>query len=57
MCAKVSKEKRLCLEEATIEAMHRAIQAGEVTVLEIVQRYIARSDRMTLACIRRVRTH
>ncbi len=40
--AKVAEKKPFCLEEATIEEMHRTIQAGETTVVEIVQRYIAR---------------
>jgi amidase len=42
MSAKVAEKKPFCLEEATIEELHRAIQAGETTVVEIVQRYIAR---------------
>ena len=41
--AKVVKKKPFCLEEATIDEMHRAIQAGEITVVEIVQHYIARA--------------
>jgi amidase len=35
-------QKRFCLEEATIDELHRAIKAGEVTCLEVVQRYIER---------------
>ena len=35
-------ELSFSLEEATIDEMHRAIQAGEITVVEIVQHYIAR---------------
>ena len=31
------------LEEATIEDLHRAIRAGEITCVEIVRRYIARA--------------
>src|SRR5690606_16609862 len=31
------------LEEATIEDLHRAIQAGESTCVEVVQRYIERA--------------
>jgi hypothetical protein len=34
--------KRFCLEEATIDELHRAIKAGEITCLEVVQRYIER---------------
>ncbi len=42
MSAEVAEEKTFRLEEATIEEMHRAIQAGETTVVEIVLHYIAR---------------
>jgi len=35
-------KKRFCLEEATIDELHRAIKAGEITCLEVVQRYIER---------------
>lgn len=35
-------DEPFCLEETTIDEMHRAIQAGEITVVEIVQHYIAR---------------
>jgi Asp-tRNA(Asn)/Glu-tRNA(Gln) amidotransferase A subunit family amidase len=31
------------LEEATIEDLHRAIEAGEITCVEVVQRYLARA--------------
>lgn len=31
------------LEEATIEALHRAIRAGEITCVEVVERYLARA--------------
>lgn len=41
--AKAAKKKPFCLEEATIDEMHKAIQAGEITVVEIVQHYIARA--------------
>lgn len=40
---KIAAEKPFCLEEATIDEMHRAIQSGETTVVEIVQHYIARA--------------
>jgi len=40
---KIAARKPFCLEEATIDEMHRAIQAGEITVVEIVKRYIARA--------------
>ena len=39
---KIAAEKPFCLEEATIDEMHRAIRSGEITVVEIVQHYIAR---------------
>ena len=42
MSAKMGLDEPFCLEEATIDEMHRAIQAGEITVVEIVQHYIAR---------------
>jgi len=32
-----------CLEEATIEEMHRAIRTGQITCVEIVRRYIERA--------------
>ena len=35
-------KKRFCLEEATIGELHRAIKAGEITCLEVVQHYIER---------------
>jgi len=35
-------KKRFCLEEATIDELHQAIKAGEITCLEVVQRYIER---------------
>ena len=41
--AKISAEKPFCLEEATIDKMHRAIRSGEITAVEIVQHYIARA--------------
>ena len=40
---KIVAKKPFCLEETTIDEMHRAIQAGEITVVEIVKRYIARA--------------
>ena len=40
---KIAARKPFCLEEATIDEMHRAIQAGEITVVEIVKHYIARA--------------
>ena len=40
---KIVARKPFRLEEATIDEMHRAIQAGEITVVEIVKRYIARA--------------
>src|SRR3974377_1173410 len=40
---KSAARKPFCLEEATIDEMHRAIQAGEITVVEIVKHYIARA--------------
>ena len=40
---KIVAKKPFCLEEATIDEMHRAIQAGEITVVEIVKHYIARA--------------
>ena len=40
---KIVAKKPFRLEEATIDEMHRAIQAGEITVVEIVKRYIARA--------------
>ena len=43
MEARVAGNKPFCLEEATIDEMHRAIQAGDITVVEIVQHYIARA--------------
>ena len=43
MDAKIAAKKAFCLEEATIDEMHRAIQAGEITVVEIVRHYIARA--------------
>ena len=41
--AKIAGNKPFCLEEATIDEMHRAIQTGEITVVEIVRHYIARA--------------
>ena len=41
--AKIAGSKPFCLEEATIDEMHRAIRAGEITLVEIVQHYIARA--------------
>src|SRR5208283_6204773 len=41
--AMIAAKKPFCLEEATIDEMHRAIQSGEITVVEIVQHYIARA--------------
>ena len=38
------------LEEATIDALHRAIEAGEITCVQVVQHYIDRAEE-----IRRVR--
>lgn len=38
-----AKKKPFRLEEASIEEMHAAIRAGEITVVEIVQHYIARA--------------
>ena len=35
-------KKRFCLEEATIDELHLAIKAGEISCLEVVQRYIER---------------
>jgi amidase len=35
-------KKRFCLEEATIDELHLAIKAGEITCLEVVERYIER---------------
>ena len=43
MDAKIVGKKVFCLEEATIDEMHRAIQSGEIAVFEIVQHYIARA--------------
>ena len=43
MDAKIVGKRVFCLEEATIDEMHRAIQSGEITVFEIVQHYIARA--------------
>jgi len=40
---KIAARKPFRLEEATIDEMHRAIQAGEITVVEIVKHYIARA--------------
>ena len=40
---KIAARKPFCLEEATIDEMHRLIQAGEITVVEIVKHYIARA--------------
>ena len=40
---KIVAKKPFCLEETTIDEMHRAIQAGEITVVEIVKHYIARA--------------
>ena len=40
---KIVAKKPFRLEEATIDEMHRAIQAGEITVVEIVKHYIARA--------------
>ena len=41
--ARIAAKKPFCLEEATIDEMRRAIQSGEITVVEIVQHYIARA--------------
>jgi Asp-tRNA(Asn)/Glu-tRNA(Gln) amidotransferase A subunit family amidase len=35
-------EKKFVLEEATIDELHAAIKAGEVTVVDVVRHYIAR---------------
>jgi len=43
MDKKIAGKSQFCLEEATIDAMHRAILAGEITVVEIVLHYIARA--------------
>ena len=40
---KIVAKKPFRLEEATIDEMHRAIQAGEITVVEIIKHYIARA--------------
>src|SRR5437868_842196 len=37
-----TQKKPFCLEEATIDELHAAIRAGETTVVEIVEHYIAR---------------
>jgi amidase len=39
-----------CLEEATIEELHTAIKAGEVTCVEIVRRYIERAQAYNGVC-------
>ena len=38
-----ARRKSFRLEEATIDEMHAAIRAGEVTCVEIVHRYIDRA--------------
>jgi amidase len=43
MNTKIAGDEPFCLEEATIDEMHRAIQAGNITVVEIVQHYIDRA--------------
>jgi amidase len=43
MDVKTAAKKPFCLEETTIDEMRRAIQAGEITVVEIVKHYIARA--------------
>src|SRR4051812_23609461 len=37
------RNKTFQLEEATIEELHNAIKAGEITCVEVVQHYIARA--------------
>jgi amidase len=39
----MTEEKPFRLEEATIDELHRAIKAGQITCVEIVQHYIARA--------------
>jgi hypothetical protein len=34
---------RFSLEEATIDGLHAAIRAGEITLVEVVQHYIGRA--------------
>ena len=43
MSEKITGLEPFSLDEATIDEMHRAIQAGEITVVEIVQHYIERT--------------
>jgi len=38
----MDEEQPFVLEEATIEELHAAIKAGEITCVEIVQRYLER---------------
>jgi amidase len=38
-----ARTKPFRLEEATIDELHAAIRAGEITVVEVVQRYLARA--------------
>jgi amidase len=38
----VALEQRFCLEEATIDELHRAIMAGETTCVAVVQHYLDR---------------
>jgi Asp-tRNA(Asn)/Glu-tRNA(Gln) amidotransferase A subunit family amidase len=39
-----------CLEEATIDGLHAAIRAGQITCVEIVQRYIERARAYNGVC-------
>src|SRR5271166_6234616 len=44
------RNKPFCLEEATIDELHRAISNGEVTCVDVVKRYIARARAFNGVC-------
>src|SRR5436853_7171833 len=43
MMDQTGTKKPFCLEEATIDELHAAIRAGETSVAQIVEHYIARA--------------
>src|SRR5207253_9231618 len=43
MMDQTGTKKPFCLEEATIDELHAAIRAGETTVAQVVEHYIARA--------------
>src|SRR5215472_7137483 len=46
----MTEEKHFRLEEATIDELHTAIRAGQITCVEIVRRYIERARAYNGVC-------